>query len=116
MVTVRNGAFPIKTGDMVQFYFDFETNYFDEYGYRRGANDDAVDLNQDTNTKRKRDYAERSLGMTTANERKHNIAYPKACNILTCDRPLDRARIFGKAMSNAGAWDMVDILIGRQSI
>ena len=38
MVTVTNGDFPVKTGDIIQFYWDFERDCFDKYGYRKVMN------------------------------------------------------------------------------
>ena len=38
MVTVTNGDFHVKTGDIIQFYWDFERDCFDKYGYRKAMN------------------------------------------------------------------------------
>ena len=193
MMTVRNGRFPIKTGDMIQFYFEFEENFFDDNGRRRpkydvpdgpgfeyderyynnnhtqfkpdplgkrisatgfedfqtrnsrsAANDldrDGVDepyrkmprLNpdgtcvpvvnsrqQDKNTERRKAYQERGLGRlpNEKNLGKRDIAYIKPFFHMGPwhDRLFDKRRVFGKAVSNARPWDMVDILICRQSI
>ena len=35
IITVQNGAFPIHTNDMVQWYFQFESPFFDENGDRK---------------------------------------------------------------------------------
>jgi hypothetical protein len=116
MVTVRNGAFPMHTGDLVQFYFDGEEIFFDDEGQRKVDN---TPLTQDPVSKRRRTFHDRQLG-TIVNE--HNgkklIAFPKPFMYAADgrDRLFDKRRIFGKAVSNARAWDMVDLLISRQSI
>jgi hypothetical protein len=118
MMTVRNGHFPIYTGDLVQFYFEFENGYFDEHGERlpRTAGAQLHPVSEDTE-KRQKFYA-RGQGTIDDKPGKQSVAYVKSF-IYPSNRDvctfLDKHRIFGKAVSNARPWDAVDIMISRQS-
>jgi len=135
--TIMNGAFEVDTGDMIQWYWSAETNCFDSNGRRLDqiqerrsqgvstwlqTNDRASSVD---NTRRKAMY-ERGNGVFTNSQTdgnvvfgaKKEIAFPKSLRSAR-DGSLvigDRMRVFARAMSGARPYEMVDVMIGRQSM
>lgn len=145
LTTVRNGAFPIKTGDLVMWYFDFEAICFDKNGRRvvvqqQNGNmlpepgigldprDAGVAMRDDDGIIDRRNAWQRQNGnvgapghnIDTNQERhggKHNVFLVKPFfHTSARDYYMDRVRIIGKALANARPYDMVDIQIGSQCI
>ena len=106
MISVRNGHFECQTGDMVQWYFDWEAPMFygEDTGNRRigerryevtDTENNWSDLepeqllaqlslikpsngyNPDDGTTKRKRHVERELGMQNGNNNKTNIPYPK---------------------------------------
>ena len=129
LITISNGAFPIVCGDMVQFYFDFEEDCFDQNGKRHPqpipmTNSSSVSmlnkhvfqnkqlkgLEKDRHTLIQREFGANSM------HRKKNVALIKPyipCEI--DDRVYDFQRVFARAITNARPYDKVDIMIFRQA-
>jgi hypothetical protein len=137
MKTIRNGAFEIDTGDIIQWYWSCETNMFDKNGKRydviperRSASVTAYIQDRERaetgDSIRRRVMAERENGVFTNSQTdgtvtynaKKEIAFPKSLRPARDGtiRLGDRMRIFGRAMSGARAWEQVDIMICRQSM
>lgn len=137
MRTVLNGAFEVNAGDMIQWYWDAETNCFDAAGRRLDPIEDqrsqgvsaflaghSQGLARDA-AKRKTFY-ERGNGVFTNSQTDGNVkyngktgvAFPKAL-VAGKDgrkRPGDMMRVFARAVSGARPYEWFDILIGRQSM
>jgi hypothetical protein len=124
MISVRNGHFPVCTGDQIMWYFECEVPYFDGEGRRK---DDMNNwkLQPDEELRRKthrRQNGNFEAGELPAQSGKKNIAYPKP--YLPVRRGtggflpggLDKMRVFAKAVANARPFDMVDLQICTQSI
>ena len=119
-MTIRNGQFPVQTGDKLHWYFEeeAEASLFDDNGYRKpralGAGTNTAPIKAvPAEAIRIRDftYAERG-------QQKH-IVYVKPCIGGMDNRGAtlgDYARIIGTACSNAGPYERVDIKIHRQSL
>lgn len=144
-ITIHNGAFHIRAGDLVQWYFEFEEPCFDLDGHRSDDAPMAHTLNDITsdnvsgwletrNGQKTRDLrqaprrevqgaVDRQLhnmtqsGNWIGHQGKKSMALPKSYVELPYNnRYYDRKRIFGRATSNARPGDLVDILICRQSM
>jgi hypothetical protein len=137
MRTILNGAFEVDTGDIIQWYWSAETNCFDKDGKRhdpmterrsQGVSSWLADndrLGSSDSTKRKA-FHERGNGVFTNSQSdgtvvynaKKEIAFPKSLRPARDGsyRLGDRMRIFGRAMSGARAYEMLDIQICRQSM
>lgn len=118
VVTVLNGAFPMFTGDMVHAYWQFEEGHFTDQGERK--NDPFKNVDHDDATKRRKTFQQRGNGMAArhkgvANPNKDNVALPKPWRY-SGSSFLDTQRIFGRALCSARPYEMVDILISRQSM
>ena len=143
MQTVMNGAFEMKAGQVVQWYFDFETDCFHDKtiektvagkkrfvwsGMRKLQNPDGKENNFDMNKqptsemdKRRKIFHERELGDTNSfpkNYQKKNIFYPKAymLDVDGNDIYADKIRIFAKCITGARPYEMVDIMMMTQSL
>ena len=137
MRTIMNGAFEVDAGDVIQWYWDAETNCFDASGRRHDPIDDrrshgvnaflsghSQALARDS-AKRKTFY-ERGNGVFTNSSTdgnvtyngKQNIALPKSFKPARDGRRRigDAMRVFARAVSGARPYEMFDILIGRQSM
>jgi hypothetical protein len=129
--TIRNGAFNVYCGDILQWYWDGEEILFDRSTGERQENgrDDFEqfkamfqdDLGLDTGAlerKRKYDQSNGNWGAGKA-PGKNNLAYVKPY-VEPIDptrlRFFDKQRVFCKAISDARPYDMVDIMISRQSL
>jgi hypothetical protein len=120
MITVQNGGFDICTGDPVMWYWEFERGFFDKDGRRLGAGYNAGQLALTRGETERRAMHQRENGNihigNEHHEGKRNIAYPKPFLRHPVLGGLDKMRVFGKAVSNARAWDQVDIMVCTQSI
>lgn len=131
--TVRNGAFSVKTGDRIMWYFDIEAGMFNEKGQRVLACDaSATDLviseipresvaagiiTQDSGTKNRLDAFNRQNGNIGDWKGKRRVFLPKPFfENGTIEYPMDRIRVFAKALNNARPYDMLDIQICTQCI
>jgi hypothetical protein len=120
MITVQNGHFDVCTGDHVMWYFEFEADYFDRDGRRKA---DPQVTRMDPSAQDRQRMHQRENGNITQGHDKHKgkgcIAYPKPFLAPLYDQhlgSLDRTRVFAKAVSNARAFDKLDLLICTQSI
>jgi hypothetical protein len=137
MKTILNGAFEVDTGDIIQWYWSAETNCFDSNGRRfdqiaerRSQGVSAWLQSKDrpgtADSARRKAFQERGNGVFTNSQTdgtvtfnaKKEIAFPKSLRpaIDGNFRLGDRMRIFGRAMSGARPYEMVDIQICRQSM
>jgi hypothetical protein len=140
--TVMNGAFQVHTNDLLMFYFDEEVSHFQETGGRKKRpeiDDDSIlkvmkYLNKSTeylsenenvfveksDAKRRKVYHRQQQGSYPGGGRagKSNVAKIKPYIESTFGEtfPNDKRRIFGRAISNAQPYEMVDIVLSRQSI
>lgn len=119
-ITIKNGRYPIMTGDQVMWYFEEEgmADMFDGDGMRSKRKPVSVQNSLEyTNTVSKQqqlvrdiNFAERAPMMPSA--------FVKPC-ILGIDRRgatyADMSRIIGIACSNAGSYERVDIKLSRMS-
>jgi hypothetical protein len=106
MMTVTNGHFPMRPGQMVQWYFDFEHNRFDNDGRR-------------TEQRIKRD--ETALGKRAREEinaESTSYARPKPYvpSLNGTDHYGDKIRIFAKCIAGGAAHHKVDIMLMTQSL
>ena len=122
-MTIKNGHYPIQTGDEVMWYFEeeVEAGMFDEKGLRKDRRPsnkkqkvqfmDPSPITKQQKKVRDITYAERSI--------LKRPAFIKPCimgiNGLGATRA-DRSRIIGTACSNAGSYERVDIKIGRHAL
>jgi hypothetical protein len=127
VVTIPNGHFPMATGDMVQFYWDFEFDMFQEGGARREDGvlenwnaarvpQNPVSDEKSNAAKRQRFQDKRQNGMNK-DTRKCNIPLIKPY-VRNKGKQVfaDNNRVFAKCISCARPFDMVDIMICRQAM
>jgi hypothetical protein len=137
MKTVMNGAFEVDTGDMLQWYWSVEESCFDKDGKRHDPITDRrsqgvtswLASNEKTGSndsmKRKAFYA-REQGVFTNSQTdgtvsynaKKEMAFPKSLRPAKDGsyRLGDKMRVFGRAMSGSRPWEMLDVMICRQSM
>ena len=122
-MTIKNGHYPIQTGDDVMWYFEeeVEANMFDGLGllHKRTPSSkkqmvvfgDPSPITKQQKKVRDITYAERAI--------LKRPAFVKPC-IMGLDGKGatrgDRARVIGTACSNAGSYERVDIKIARQTL
>jgi hypothetical protein len=137
MRTILNGAFEIDTGDIIQWYWSAEEPCFDKNGRRRdqiteqrsqGVSTWLRENNRQgsSDSVRRKTFHERGNGVFTNSQTdgtvtfgaKKEIAFPKSLRpaLDGAFRLGDRMRVFGRAMSGARPWEMVDVQICRQSM
>ena len=142
--TVQNGAFPMQTGDLVQWYFDFEESMFEtkatsEQGQRRNyATPDRPTLLGEAQNGRKRQYMdEKTFGVakgygqdfqhvknTKGVVRIKSYKLRPATYVIngteitlpSAESYGDRIRIFAKCVSGGRPYDQVDIMMMTQSL
>jgi hypothetical protein len=105
-MTVQNGHFPMRPGQMVQWYFDFEEVLFDNEGRRETQNE------KRTETKLQKRMHEET------NAESKCVALPKPY-VLTktgCEHYGDRIRIFAKCIAGGAPHHKVDIMLMTQSL
>lgn len=141
MKTIMNGAFDIQGGDMVQWYWDVEAPCFTSTGVRnkeriKGSEGLSPTTHEDVDLfltshsldvgerdERRRKYFDRGNGNFSApafdgtTVGKTRVALPKPFRYQDDDESVyDRMRVFGRAVSSARKFEMVDIMICRQSM
>jgi hypothetical protein len=133
MVTVQNGHFTMHTGDLVQWYFDFEQQEFDHtnrktHGRRVSIEKDDVNRNK----KREKYLDERLYGNSTSMGRNSgqkdttrvvriksyhmNAVHTLNMQHILTDHYGDKMRVFAKCISGGRPFDMVDIMMMTQSL
>jgi hypothetical protein len=123
MITIKNGRFPILSGDQVQWYFEEEANagVFNEDGHRKPRSvtagnatlltADAELLDPQAQKIRDHSYGERA--------KTKRIVYVKPYRQGVTGEGatlLDARRVFGIATGDAGPFELVDLKISRQSL
>ena len=105
-MTVNNGHFPMRPGQMVHWYFDFEADGFEADG-SRSAN---------KNPKSRGALGKRAHEETNAEST--CVAYPKpyVLNRDGADHYGDKIRIFAKCIMGGPAFQKVDIMLMTQSL
>ena len=141
--TVQNGAFPMQTGDLVQWYFDFEEPMFEAKATQfQGERKNDPNFNEGPHIEgrmgRKRQYMdEKTFGVgkgygqqfqqikdTKGVVRLKSYKYrPTTYQInrrlvrVSCNESFgDRIRIFAKCISGGRPYDQVDIMMMTQSL
>jgi hypothetical protein len=140
--TVLNGHFQVHTNDLLMFYWEDEYDLFEDDGSRKDrAKIQADPFNwikngstkevTDRATRERRDYYGMQNGIYKngpdgSHSGKKSVAMIKPyivskyvdLNDSTSIQhfPLDKCRIFGKAISNAQPFEMLDIMLSRQAI
>ena len=141
--TVQNGAFPMQTGDMVQWYFDFEEPMFETKATnKQGERTDAGNFENGAHVEgrmgRKRQYMDqKTFGVgkgygqqfqqikdTRGVVRIKSYKYrPTIYDIngslvrVSCNESFgDKIRIFAKCISGGRPYDQVDIMMMTQSL
>ena len=120
-ITIKNGRYPIMTGDQVMWYFEEEgeAKMFDDDGKRSKRPASAIQ-NGDLNYPNKVPPQQVKVRDITYAERApaKQPCFVKPC-ILGIDRRgatyADMSRIIGIACSNAGSYERVDIKLSRMS-
>jgi len=143
MISVRNGHFPCNTGDMVQWYFEWEKDMFQPHdtnldnqagsrvkvdGLKSAMSMNTILSEIETILKRSQNgsdapkqvnarqkYAARDLGM---NNPKANVPYPKPYVVHKThgEHYGDQIRVFAKCINGGRAHDMIDIMLMTQSL
>jgi hypothetical protein len=131
MRTVLNGAFEVNTGDMIQWYWEIETNCFDAEGRRHDAIPDlrsqgvtafieGHNKNLAMDEARRKAFYDRGNGAyaNVKYDAKRDVAYPKPVKPGRDGKKRigDEKRVFGRAMSSARRFEFFDIMICRQSM
>ena len=143
MATVMNGAFEMRAGQMVQFYFDFEANAFHTTagghgpsGTRKRRGNVLFNENELTEFMQKpkmtqqesqrNDFHKRQLGSedsfgdagTGPGSAKRNVAYIKPYMLTEDgqDHYADKIRVFAKCINGGRAHEPVDIMMMTQSL
>ena len=120
VITIKNGRFPVKGGDKIQWYFEeeaeagaFEPNT-DGMRTQRNNNQQLTEADPLTrlqfNLKNHR-YGERAFTK--------KIVFTKSCKPGFDGKGstvMDWRRVFGVANGDAGPWEKVDIKVCRQSM
>jgi hypothetical protein len=126
VITIPNGHFQMNTGDMVQFYWDFEAKMFNAKGERHmgfptleevaGIGVFRADADNNNTAKRQCFQDKRQNGMNKET-RKVNIPMIKPYVRQRGKQVFaDNTRVFAKCVSCARPFDMVDIMICRQAM
>ena len=104
-MTVNNGHFPMRPGQMVQWYFDFENDQFDDEGIRNAHAD------RKKSALGKRAHEETNAESTC-------IAMPKPYVVAHdgTEHFGDKIRIFAKCIMGGPAFQKVDIMLMTQSL
>ena len=131
MVTVQNGHFVMHTGDLVQWYFDFEKDKFDQTNTKSAGRRVTKPKDSTRNDKRERYMDERlfgnsaKTGKTSGQKNTNNIvrikSYKMHCvgqdsQLFVTDHFGDKIRIFAKCISGGRPFDAVDIMLMTQSL
>ena len=108
MMTVTNGHFPMRPGQMVQWYFDFEANRFDKDGRRlRTPIEDPIPEGP---------LAKRAREEINAECTSYARPKPYVPSQNGTDHYGDKIRIFAKCIAGGAAFHKVDIMLMTQSL
>jgi hypothetical protein len=105
-ITVTNRHFPMRPGQMVQWYFDFEADGFDTDGRRQ--------LNPKTHTLKAGD--KRALDEINAESECRAMPKPYVVGADGTEYYGDKIRIFAKCICGGPAFHKVDIMMMTQSL
>lgn len=115
MATVLNGHFPCYTGELVQWYFDFEAEEYDQEGRRR---EPAV---LDNRTRfpvsgREAWYQQRMFAAYKENDNgKRNVALIKPlrknAEVIESVPYGDKVRVIGRIVNGGQPWEPIDIFL-----
>lgn len=105
-MTVTNGHFPMRPGQMVQWYFDFEEIGFDKEGRR--------DTQAQARTESK--LEKRMHEETSAESLCRALPKPYVLTKTGCEHYGDRIRIFAKCIAGGAPHHKVDIMLMTQSL
>jgi hypothetical protein len=108
-MTVTNGHFPMRPGQMVQWYFDFEQNRFDADGRR---SQQATNDNRNINAP----LAQRYHDQTSPESMHYALPKPYVLNKNGSDHYGDKIRIFAKCIAGGAPHNKVDIMLMTQSL
>jgi len=106
-MTVNNGDFPMRPGQMVQWYFDFEEVMFEEDGRRRAGPQKARDVTA---------LGKRMREEISAESTSYALPKPYVLSTSGSDHYGDKIRIFAKCIAGGGARQKVDIMLMTQSL
>ena len=106
-MTVRNGHFAMRPGQMVQWYFNFEETGFDNDG-RRAA--------QQRNARVENPNGKRTHEETSAESLCYALPKPYVLSKNGADHYGDKIRIFAKCIAGGAAFQKVDIMLMTQSL
>ena len=116
-ITVKNGRFPIQTGDTIMWYFEEEADakMFDDQGMRkRRITPSTIDYTDTPSAMQQRirdfTYAERAASRKTAFVKPYIVGVDRMGASYA-----DASRVVGTACSNAGGYERVDIKLSRMS-
>jgi len=107
-MTVTNGHFPMRPGQMVQWYFDFENVKFDKDGRRKYSGKDSE------HTVKRAD--KRALEEVNAESTCRALPKPYVLNTDGSENYGDKIRIFAKCICGGPAFQKVDIMMMTQSL
>jgi hypothetical protein len=105
-MTVTNGHFPMRPGQLVQWYFDFEGNRFDNDGRR------STDFIKRDQTR----IAKRAQEETNAESSHYALPKPYVIGKNGGDHYGDKIRIFAKCIAGGQPHHKVDIMLMTQSL
>jgi hypothetical protein len=112
LISVQNGAFPMHTGDLVQWYFhEREEPMFDAHG-KRIVPGSHRNVGGPQGPDARQQFFLRNTGISKATKSK--MFLPKPYDPETGSHG-DRLRVFAKCLSAAAPYERVDIMICRQS-
>ncbi|EKX31402.1 hypothetical protein GUITHDRAFT_122391 [Guillardia theta CCMP2712] len=116
MATVLNGHFACYTGDLVQWYFDFEAEEFEPDGQRRQVPNMNNAIRFPVNG-REEWYQKRMFGtFQEKNRGKQNVALIKPLRKVADQRSFlygDKCRVIGRIVNGGQPWEPVDIFLSN---
>eukprot|EP00960_Hanusia_phi_P057227 763500-Hanusia_phi.AAC.6 len=121
MATVLNGHFPCYTGELVQWYFDFERDEYDEEGFRIPGAPAAVDGKLLVPRRGPEQWYKQRMfaAYKETNGGKNRVALIKPYRPVRVDgkrkRYLygDRLRVVGRIVNGGMPWEPVDIFLSN---
>ena len=106
-MTVRNGHYPMRPGQMVQWYFDFEEVCFDDEGRR---------CRQRPKEREETALGKRTHEQTSAESTCYALPKPYILGKNGSDHYGDKVRIFAKCIAGGAPHNKVDIMLMTQSL
>jgi hypothetical protein len=105
-ITVTNGDFAMRPGQMVQWYFDFEGEGFGEEGRRAGA----------IQSRATTALGKRARDESNAESTCRALPKPYVVGVDGTEHYGDKIRIFAKCICGGPAHHQVDIMLMTQSL